>query len=253
MKIDHISISRESVWQECKQKYKYRYHLEVIPDVETPFYFVFGKLVHKIIEEHTKERGNKTLNSIKSDVLSGKIELEPGKKAPTLDNDGHKRLNLHLSNYARLVDKIGYDGEIEWPFLYDLDPPNNRGIKGFIDRLILKDNSAFIIDFKTTKPSKWRKDSSNITKDLQLACYCWVVMNEFKIDAKNIKAALYYLEDAKLVPVCFSEKTLLSVPERLVKVYKEIQDCDPDKVSGSVGYHCKRCDYRQTCPFYSLV
>src|SRR6185436_6197730 len=113
MKIEHISISREGLWQECHQKYKYRYHLEVISDLPTPFYFTFGKLVHKIIEEHTRGRGEKTLNSIKSDVLSGKIELEPGKKAPALDNDSHRKLNLHLSNYARLVDKIGYDGEIE--------------------------------------------------------------------------------------------------------------------------------------------
>ena len=149
----------------------------------------------------------------------------------------------------RLADKIGYDGEVEWPFNQDIDPPNNRKIKGFIDRLIIKNDGAFIIDYKTSKPSRWRKDHTTITKDLQLACYCWIVMKNFNIPAANIKAALYYLEDAKLVPVRFSEETLNNVPNRLLKVYKDIELANPDKVVGHVGEHCRRCDYRDQCSF----
>jgi len=208
MNIEHISVSREGVWSQCHMLYKFKYHLKVIPDGPTPFYFTFGKLVHRIIEEHTRAKGKLTIQQIKNDILSGKLEFEPGKEAPTLDSPSQKRLALHLGNYMRLADKIGYEGEIEWPFLIDLDTPNNRCIKGFLDRLIIKDGKAFILDWKTTKPSKWRKDSSTITKDLQLACYCWIINKEFGIAPKNIKAALYYLEDAKLVPVTYSEATL---------------------------------------------
>lgn len=253
MKIDHISISRENTWHECAQKYKFKYHLNVIPDVETPFYFTFGKIVHRVIEEHTRAKGSKSINQAKSEILSGKVELEPSKKCPPLDNSAHVSLSTHLNNYMKLAEKIGYDGEIEWPFYLDLDPPNQRKLKGFIDRLIIKDGKASIIDYKTTKPSKWRKDHTNIGKDLQLACYCWIIMKEFGIEAKNIKAALYYLADAKLVPVRFSEKTLLGVPDRLVEVYKEIETYDADRVFGRVGDHCRRCDFRKLCPFYSLI
>lgn len=253
MKIDHISISRESTWQECELRYKYHYDLQLPSPVPTPFYFTFGKIVHVIIDEHTKARGAKSISRVKSEILSGQIELEPGVKAPPLDNEQHKNLTRHLNNYLRLVEQIGYEGETEWGFYVELDPPNQRHLKGFIDRLLVKNGSASIIDFKTTKPSRWRKDGSNITKDLQLACYAWVVMQEFKIPAKNITAALYYLDDAKLVPVRFSERTLLTVPERLVKVYKTIQEANPDYVKGNVGQHCTRCDYRKICPFYSLV
>lgn len=253
MKIDHISISRESLYYECPQKYKFRYHLQIVSDVPTPFYFTFGKIVHRIIEEHTNCRGEKTINRIKSELLSGLIDLEPGKKCSPLDNEGHLRLTKHLNNYLKLADKIGYDGETEWEFYEDIDPPNKRMLKGFIDRLIVKNGNVFIIDYKTTKPSKWRKDSLTIVKDLQLACYCWVVNKRLGIPANQIKAALYYLEDAKLVPVRYSDKTLSNVPQRLARVYKEIETQDPNKVYGRVGDHCRNCDYRKICPFYSLV
>lgn len=253
MNIDHISISREGVWRECQQRYKYKYHLQVLVEQPTPFYFTFGKLVHRIIEEHTKCRGEKSVPRIKKDILNGHIEFQPNESVPSLDRDQYERLTLHLNNYMKLANKIGYDGHIEWPFLFDLDAPNKRCIKGFLDRLIIKDDRAFILDWKTTKPSRWRKDSRTITSDLQLAAYCYIVNKTFNIPAKNIKAALYYLEDAKLVPVSFGQPTLETVPNRLLKIYKEIEKADPDKVKGTVGDHCRRCDYRKICCWYSLL
>jgi ATP-dependent helicase/DNAse subunit B len=50
MNIEHISVSRYQVFVECKQKYKYRYHLAIKPDKPEPFYFTYGKIVHKIAE-----------------------------------------------------------------------------------------------------------------------------------------------------------------------------------------------------------
>lgn len=252
MNIEHISISRKQTWDDCQQKYKYRYHLKEVSQEPTPFYFTFGKIVHKIAEEHTKHKGEKSLTQIKNEVISGQIELEPGTKCPRLDNESSIRLSQHINNYLRLATKVGYNGHIEWQFKYDLDEPNKRFVTGFIDRLVISENKACIIDYKTTRPSKWRKDSRTITQDLQLACYCWVVMREFNIPAKNIFASLYYLEDAKLVPVSFCEETLLSIPKILLEVYKEIETANPDSVFGSVGDQCKRCDYRSKCPFYAI-
>lgn len=253
MNIDHISISRKQTWEECQQKYKYRYHLKLNPTLPTPFYFTFGKIVHKIAEEHSRCKGERTLTEVKHDVLNGKIELEPGQKCPRLENIDSIRLSQHLNNYLRLATKVGYEGYIEYPFKYDLDPPHKKEVVGLIDRLIVKNNKAVILDYKTTKPSKWRKDNKTITSDLQLACYCWVVMKEFGIPASNISASLYYLEDAKLVPVRFCEETLLSVPKILLEAYNEIQQYNPDAVFGSVTPRCKDCQYKNVCPFYSLT
>lgn len=252
MNIDHISISREQCYNECPAKYRFRYHFKIIPDGPPPIYLTFGKIVHKIIEEHTKGKGVIPLAKITKDVLAGKIELEPGSKAPKLEPEYKNKLVKHLEHYARLAEKIGYDGEIEWNFKLDMDG-QGRCMTGFIDRMIRKDDSFFLLDWKTTKPSPWRKDSRTITKDLQLQCYCYVVWKEFKVDPKNISAALMFLDDNKLVPVRFSEKTLEQVPNRLLKVYKEIENMPAEGVHGNVGPHCQRCDYVRQCPFYSLT
>jgi hypothetical protein len=252
MKIPHISISREGCYRECPKKYHFRYHLEVIPEGPPHIYLTFGSIVHRIIEEHTKGKGQIPIDKIIKDVLSGKIEINPGEPNPPLDVEHKNKLKKHLEHYLRLAEKIGYDGDIEWEFKIDMDG-NKRFMTGYIDRVIIKNDSAFLLDWKTTKPSKWRTTDKTITKDLQLMCYCYVVWKQFNIDPKNIQAALMFLDDNKLVPVRFSEQTLLAVPERLLKVYKEIETTDPDKVRGNVGNWCQRCEFAAICPFYKTT
>jgi CRISPR/Cas system-associated exonuclease Cas4 (RecB family) len=250
MIINHLSVSRDNCFKTCQKQYHFKYHLNVISPEPTPFYFTYGKIVHKIIELYTLGRGKKDINNITKDVLSGKVEIEEGEKAPFLPMEYKNKLPIHLANFMKLTEKIGVNGDVEWHFKYDLDPPNNRYCTGFIDRIIKKDDKIHLIDYKTTKEGPWRKNEFNIIHDLQLQCYCWVVMKEHNLPAKNIKAALYYLSDAQLVPVQFSEKTLLSVPDKLLKSYKEIEELDPDKVKGNVGDWCYRCQWRKLCPFF---
>ena len=252
MKIEHISISRDGCYQECQQKYKFRYHLKTASPEPEPIYFAFGKTLHKIIEEHTRAKGSIELSKVAKDVLTGKIELEHGKKAPRYDAEHQNKLIRMLGHYKRLVDKIGYEGEIEWKFDVDMDG-NGRKMTGFIDRMIRKGDEFFLLDYKTTKVGGWRKNERTIGSDLQLMCYCYVVMNHFKVPASNIRAALFYLDDNKLVPTKFNEQALLSVPQKLLATYKEIEEMNPDKVYGNVGRHCTRCDYRSLCPFYALT
>jgi len=250
MNINHISISRNGTWQECKQKYKFKYHLELSsPEVEPP-YFAYGKIVHKAIELHTASRGKADMRGIVADLLTGKIDLEPGRKAPSLSLDYKKKLPEHLRSYMKLAQRIGYEGEIEWPFLYDLDPPHKLEAKGFIDRLIRKGDDFFIIDYKTTKRGPWRKTPENITGDLQLQMYARVVQREFGADPSRIKAALYYLDGAQLVAAKFSEQTLLAAEKHLLDVYRDIVNTPPEAVVGNAGGHCERCEYRRVCPYY---
>lgn len=253
MNIEHISVSRNSVWDECKMRYKFQYHEKRPVADPPPIYLTFGKIIHRVIEEHTRSRGLANINEIASDIVSGKMDLESGKKAPPLTYEYKKKLKVHLANYMSLAEKIGFEGEIEYRFNFDLEPPNKKMATGFIDRLIKKDGKAFIIDYKTSKVSPWRKDHRTILNDLQLQCYCWIVMTKMKIPAKNIRSSLYYLEDRKMIGACFSEQTLLSVPKKLLEVYNEIERTNPDKVIGTVGEHCKRCDYRLACPTYKLT
>jgi RecB family exonuclease len=251
MDINHISVSRKKCFDTCTQQYKYRYHLKLPRPGEEPIYFVYGTIVHKISELYVQNRGEIPIGDIAKDLLRGKIELEDGLKCPPLPEEYTKKLQKHLRSIQNLTDRIGTGGITEWEFRYDLDPPHGRHVTGFIDRLIVKDDKAFIIDYKTTKKGKWRVDKTTVKDDLQLRCYSRVVQREFGIPAENIKAALFYLDGENLIACQYSDESLLQVERELKEAFIQIEKSDPDKVWGKVGWHCKNCDYATICPFYS--
>lgn len=254
MNINHISVSRSKCYDLCQQQYKYRYHLKLEAPGDEPFYFTYGTLVHKIAELYVENKGQVPIGDLAKDVLRGKIPFKEDKVCPPLPDDYQKKFQKHLRAIQNLNDRIGWDGIVEHKFTYDLDPPNNRCVTGFIDRLIIKGEGrarkAFIIDYKTTKKGKWRVDANTIKEDLQMRMYSRVVQREFDIPAQNIKAALFYLEGENLIGAQYTEESLLQVEDELRMAFFRIEKADPDKVWGNVGWHCKNCDYATICPFY---
>jgi hypothetical protein len=216
MKIEHISISRESTWKECQKKYFYRYHQGIKPAVE-PIYFLYGKIVHKIIEVYTLARGKRDINEIVKGVVDGDILLEeatkdnPGKKAGPLPLDYRRKLPTHLQSFMSLTKSIGVTGEVEWKFEHDLEPPHGRKMTGVIDRIIPLKKECFIIDYKTTKVGPYRKTKANIGTDLQLQCYARIAQKDFGYKADQIRCALFFLEGCELVDTKFSEETISGV------------------------------------------
>ena len=253
MLIESISVSRTKLYEECEQKYKYKYHLKIPSPEPTPVYFDYGKVVHKIIEEHTLGRGKKAINDCIKSVMSGEVELEPGKTCPDLPLEYKNKLPGHIKAYMRLAEKIGTDGMVEWKFQIDMDPPHGRYMLGFIDRLIQKGDEFFILDWKTTKKGPWRENKYTVKESLQLQTYCRVVQKTFGADPSKIRAGLYFLEGGELIGASYTEKTLDAVEKKLCETHKAIKATDPDQVLGNVGPWCKRCEYRKLCPFYSLT
>jgi len=253
MNIDHISVSRVGVYHTCPNQYKYKYHLKLESPEPEPFYFVYGKIVHKIAEIYVQEKGNMSIQEASNAVLNGEVFIEDyhGSEmvAPPLPPTEQKRLPGHLRAIYQFTQNTGFEGELEFPFEYDLDPPNKKFVVGYIDRLIENNGEYFIIDYKTTKRGRWRKNNKTIKTDLQLRCYSRVVQKIFDVPAKKIQAALLYVEGGNLIGASFSQKSLDQAEEELLQVYKEIENRDPDKVWGKIGRHCDRCDYRSICPF----
>ena len=256
MLIEHISVSRKGVFEQCQQMYKFKYHLKTPSPVAEQFYFTYGKIIHKIAELYVENKEKVKISDICSDILTKKIPFdEYGDDkfyAPELPPEYKSRLKNHLFHIANLTSKIGTEGFLEWEFNYDLDPPNNKIIKGFIDRLFEKNGQYFILDYKTTKSSFYRKDKTTIKKDLQLNMYARIVQKTFNVDAKNITAALYYLDEGQLVSTGFNNQYIEQVEKEVLNSYNEIAAFNPDKVMGSVSQQCFRCDYHTICPFTKL-
>ncbi len=250
MKIEHISVSRSKTYLQCPKLYKYKYHDRVPNPGEEPFYFVYGKVVHKIAETYVESGGKRSIGEVQQDVLRGKIEIEPGKVAPPLPAEYRRRLPIHMSKIKQITEQIGYHGELEHPFRFDLEPPHQKLVVGFIDRLIVRNGKAFILDYKTTKPGKFRVGKDTVTHDLQLRTYARVVNRDFGIPAHNIMCTLFYLEDGEKVSAKFTQQTLIETERELLAIYDRIATHDPEDVQGNVGEHCKRCEYNTLCPFY---
>jgi CRISPR/Cas system-associated exonuclease Cas4 (RecB family) len=250
MNIEHISVSRGKSYKQCPYYYKLKYHEKIPNPGEEQFYFTYGKIIHKIAEQHVLQGGSRCLKEISRDVLEGKIEIEEGKKAPPLPPEYQKRLPGHVRALERLNGKIGCDGITEYKFRYDLDPPKEKFVTGFIDRIIIRDNKAWIIDYKTTKEGPYRETKNTIAHDPQLRIYSRVVQKEFGISPKNIKAALLYLEGEKIVSASYTEDSLDSIEHELLGLYESISSHPPEEARGLVGQHCRRCEYRDMCPFY---
>lgn len=250
MNIEHISVSRGKSYKQCPYYYKLKYHEKIPNPGEEQFYFVYGKIVHKIAEMNVQEKGARPISEVANDVLRGKVEIENGKFAPALPIDYKKRIPLHLKAIKELNDKIGCEGITEHHFKYDLNPPNKKFVTGFIDRIILRENKAWIIDYKTTKKGPFRENKNTIKYDPQLRIYCRVIQKEFGLEAKNIKAALYYLEDSQILSACYDEESLSRIEEELLEVYNTIKEHDADNAIGKTGQHCQRCEYRNMCPFF---
>lgn len=253
MLIEHISVSRKQCYEQCPIQYKYKYHEKIQSNEPIADHFVYGTLIHKIVEEYIKEQGKKEIYQIALDVFKNKILLEDSKTNPQLPEQYKKNLKLHLNNLKKLSDQIGYDGHLEWDFFYDLDSPNKKCIKGFIDRLIIRGEKYFILDYKTTKKGMWRKNQNTIRNDLQLRIYSRIVQKTFNVKAENIRAALFYILDSDLISTKFTEESLATAEKELLDTYNEIKDIDVNNVFGKTGNHCRFCQYRKICPYYSIL
>lgn len=250
MNIEHISVSRGESYKKCPYYYKLKYHDKIPNPGEEQFYFTYGKIVHKMAEVHVQEKGSRPLNEIAIDVLSGNIEIEEGVKAPPLPAEYKKRMPLHIKAIENLNKQIGCEGITEYKFKYDLQPPENKFVTGFIDRVIIKDKKAWILDYKTTKKGPFRKNATTIKQDPQLRIYSRVIQKEFGIEPSNIKAALYYLEDQKILASSYNQESLDFVEMQLLEVYDSIKKHKPEDALGIVGRHCNFCEYKTLCPFF---
>ncbi len=251
MLIEHISISRAGVIHECQQKYKFKYHLKVIPNKPEAPWFVYGKFIHKVSEIYVKNKAQQDIYQIAADIINGKIEFEEIQKVRKLDSTYKNKIKTHLRSVEKITKEVGCDGHIEYEIKYDLDPPNNKLLVGFIDRLFFKDDKAFILDYKTTKIGPFRKTKETIKKDLQLRVYAFYIHEKFKIEPEKIHTGLYYLDDSKLITAKYTLPELIEAKESLKKDFALIENMNENSITPNVGSHCKRCDYEDVCPFYS--
>lgn len=257
MDINHISVSRASTFHECAQKYKFKYHLKVESPEPEKFHFTYGKVVHKIAEEYVNRGNEADFLEVAQSVLSGKIEIEPGKVSPPFRNfppEYVDKMPGNLRNLKRFTSEIGVktEGYTEYPFNYDLCPPDECCVVGFIDRIVILKGKYFIFDYKTTKKGKFRKNKETVKKDIQLRMYAKVVQRDFGAKAEDIHCALLYVDgdNGSVIGARYSQEDIDEAEDYLRKTYLAIRDANPATVVGTPSdFGCRFCEYNSLCQF----
>ena len=252
MDIDYLSVSRKQCWDTCELQYKYKYHLKLISEKPQQIFFTYGQVIHKAAELFVGSKGSKNIDYFIKEILTGNISLDRFKPANKiyLPPPYFDKISKHIRNLSKITEFLGFDGETEFEFQHDLNPPNNLILKGYIDRLLKKNDKFFVIDYKTTKPGPFRKDKNTIKKDLQMQSYSLVVRDKFNIEGQKIVLALFYLDDGKMISVSFDDKTLDECKKTLLNTFETIKNKDPEHARPNVGNHCRFCDYSDICPYY---
>jgi len=254
----NLSVSKIKTFKTCAAQYRFNY-IDRLPK-KTRDYHTYGKFTHEILETFHQKKidGSKLSNgALMNKCFESACESFKDNLTAEQKQEGFDTMLVYLDkisdkNHSASNQVVG----VEESFWVDID--DKVLLRGFIDRTQMDSDGWFhVADYKTSKKGKYRKTKApgprSIIHDLQLRCYAKVVQKEFGVPAENIKAALYYLEGGNLIGAKFSQESLDAAEEVMLNAYNRIEAKDPDKVVGTVGPHCTRCDYRSICPFYKAL
>lgn len=274
-----FSYSKMEVYKNCPYQYDLKYNQGKYSS-DTSIALEVGSLLHYVLEQKGKARKEndrlidyEALNEI---IQNGTSEFDEKTKEILLGVNALKKKYWEIWNVPdsegrtydqklELFDKVLHtemeedDGwspyKFEHPFEFVW---NNRVIlKGFIDRIDLKDGNVRTVDYKTSKKVY---DSSKLATSLQFGIYALAILNEFGVLPEESVYRFILLDETQKALTKGWEK-------RLIKALDGIFDkIDADNKSGiwvpkssPLCHWCNFCshnpdakEFKHDCEYYSL-
>lgn len=250
MKIERISTSRISCWNQCKLMYKYKYHDKIKSTIKKPGYQDFGHFIHYAFEIILKNNIS-TKKAIKTSFEKYKnFEKSYMKTIPKIFREFDK-LNKNLQKNK--IQKQYFELEISIPIIEDENFFNeyNNGIipyfYGHIDRIINYDKNCLMIDYKTGNPRNEIKTLSNCN---QMIFYTYLYNQYSGMPIKNITSMYFYPRTGNYIFYQYPEKKIYNFIDKTKKIIKQIIVTKPENVKANIQKLCNYCDYRNICPKY---
>lgn len=238
-----LSHSSISMYQECPQKYKFKY-IDGIPERPRHF-FAFGQSVHTALEffYSVKEAVPPSFQDVLTHYASKWVKV--GYK-----DEAHEQEHFELGKkiLAGFYKKHSKDFHVpffvEYSFTLEVDGVPVTGKVDRVDRM--PDGRLGILDYKTGKPfAKGRELTDAQLTMYQLAC-------ETLLGAEVAKLTLYHLPTLKELSVSRHQGELVgALKERIVRTAEGItlQRFAPKPEDT----HCRWCDYKTLCPIFKGV
>lgn len=233
-----LSHSSISLYQECPQKYKFKY-IDGIPEKPRHF-FAFGQSVHLALEFFygVKAPPAPSLEAVLEHYAQNFVRA--GYKDKAQEQEYFENGKAILRDYYRK-----HIGSYHIPFFVEYGfstEVNGVPVTGKVDRVDrLPDGRVAILDYKTGKAfAKGRELTDSQLTMYQLAC-------EKGLGVEVAKLSLYHLPSQTEVSVSRHDETLVeALKEKIVVTAEGItrQRFEPKPSEQS----CRWCDYRLLCP-----
>lgn len=237
MFINNISASRSDIIDQCLWKYYLRYVIK-IPGLESPNEesLNFGSFIHKVFELGFNSNDMKELAKISESVRSTY-------KIPTREND---RIHRCIKNFVSFNQKLGETIATELSYSVPLDSSNDITHIGVIDRVIKgTDGGYLVIDYKTSKREKSRKD---LMDDKQLKGYAYAIHNLYDVPYEKIHLAHYYPLTNNLITVKFTKFQVDIWKRKEIDKVWRIRKKKTGEFYAQENVFCNYCEYKKACP-----
>ena len=250
------SHSKLSTFEQCKQKYKFRYIDKIKPDFEASIEAHLGKIVHDALEwlygnvlnnkiptldQIIEQYSNNWQEKYKENCKIVKQNLKP----EDYFNKGVKFLiNYYLKNQPFKDGTL----EMEKRVFINLDDNSPNKIIGYIDRLVHnKETDTYEIhDYKTGGflPAQDKFDT-----DRQLALYGIAIKQLFG-QHKEILLVWHYLDHNKKIVSTRTNQQLEELKQEILELIEEVektQEFHPNKSA-----LCDWCEFKSNCPGWKI-
>ncbi len=244
-----FSHSKLASYQQCPQKYKFRY----IDEIPSPI---------RSIELHLGDSVHRALEKLYADAMQGKVmsrddllafyqqKWEEGytpelrivrswKTAGTYLEMGRKMLMDYHWSFHPFTQTTTL--ELEEKFLFPLSAQYD--IRGIIDRLARsKDGSLEIHDYKT---SGRLPSDEQVSNDVQLALYEIAIRHRWP-ETGNISLIWHYLAFDKEIKITKTREQLETVKKNTLGLIERIEAAE--SFPTFVTPLCDWCEYKEICP-----
>lgn len=272
-----FSYSKIEVFKNCPLQYRYKY-IDKKYSQDTSIALELGSLCHYVLESKGRmiaAKQNVDYDKLNSILFNGVSETNEKTKEELLGVSQLKRKYFEVWHEADNASGASYDEKIklfvqvlheemedtEWkptyferPFEFVWD--NKVILKGFIDRIDVKDGQYRTIDYKTSKKVY---EQNKLATSLQFGIYALAILNEFGVLPVEAKYRFILIDDEQYALTKGWEKRLIKT---LDKTFGDIEASEKKEIfipkPSPLCHWCIFCQtnpeatiYRNDCEYFS--
>lgn len=244
-----FSHSRLSCFEQCPQKFRYKYIDKIKTETEETIEAFLGKRVHESLEKLYHDLRLEKLRSLDEILEFFNSRWEKGWSDKILmvrSNNPEIQRSMgirHISGYYNKHSPFNHSRTVglEMPIKIDLNGDGKFRIRGFVDRISLAGNSIEIHDYKTGSRLPAQE---HLAQDRQLALYA-IAARKMMPFASQINLVWHFLAFDREVRLIADEERLEQVRVDTISLMNKINS--EKEFPANESKLCSWCEFQQVC------